>query len=200
LGLTYLLRSQTDLKVAGEAKNCQEACDALNTLRPDAVVLELQLPDASGSEAVSRLCERDTSILIIVYTTNTDERVIIDVIQHGVVAYVLKSSPTDCLDEAIRVALRGGLYLDPYVAAIVTDRVTGISIAHDPEQPKTLSSMEYTVLRHIASGQRNRDIANDLSVSERTVKYHITSLLAKLGAKNRTDAVRIATVNRLISL
>ncbi len=196
-GLSGQLRAQPDFIVAGEASNCEECCRNLKTYAPDVVLLDLEMEDASGLEALSRLRSVDASVPTIVFTAyGTDWRVV-EAIKIGVQGYLMKKTPIDMVFEAIRAVHQGGSFLDP----AVTSKVMG-AVGRRGEKTggafRSLSERELAVLQMLAQGKRNKDISKALSITERTVKFHISSVLGKLDAGNRTEAVVVAAERGLI--
>jgi DNA-binding NarL/FixJ family response regulator len=195
-GVTNLLKREPDFDVVGAAGSCAEACRMIDDSHPDIVLLDLEMDDTEGAEAPSRLREHDDA-KIIVFTAHKDDPWILEAIQIGVNGYIMKGAPSNRLCEAIRIVARGGMYLDPTVAPKITSLLSG---RRDHSRlTESLTERERTVLDCIAAGKRNKEIAKQLFISERTVKFHASSLFAKLGATNRTEAVRIAVEKDLIS-
>lgn len=198
-GLSRLLDDEPDFDVIGCADSCHAVCDALETLAPDIVLLDLEMTDTCGVETLKQVRARHADVKVIVFTAHATEQNVMDALRIGIQGYVAKGVTNDRLCEAIRVVSHGGLYLDPTVATLVQGRATDHA---DPMTPDLdgLTTREATVLRCVATGKRNKEIARELYISERTVKFHISSVLSKLGAKTRTEAVSIAAHQRLISL
>ncbi|MDH3280303.1 MAG: response regulator transcription factor [Gammaproteobacteria bacterium] len=199
-GVQHLLTAQPGVEVVGECASYDETSTAVNELSPNLVLLDLEMKDATGTEAVEKLRAKHPDLNIIVYTAHTQQWLIVQAIKCGVRGYVLKESNNECLCDAVHTVAQGGMYLDPAVTASVSAQ---LAAASEPEAGSTagrLTDRESVILSHIASGKRNKEIADALVISERTVKYHVTSVLAKLHARNRAEAVKIATTQRLISL
>jgi DNA-binding NarL/FixJ family response regulator len=194
-GVISLLDAQPDLKVIGEADSCAKLLDRLAALVPDVVLLDLELGDACGSEALSMLRKRYPDLKIVVFTAHDDDAHVLDAVTAGVQGYVVKGSANETLSDAIRVVSRGGSFLD----ASITPKVISQLSRKTPEGDR-LTNREHVVLTYLGTGRRNKDIAEKLEITERTVKYHISSILAKLGAQNRTQAVQIAATRGLIKI
>jgi DNA-binding NarL/FixJ family response regulator len=185
-GLAAMLATQEDFAVVGEAGTGAEAVVAAARLRPDVVLMDLEMPVLDGIEAIRRLRAADPAVQVVVLTAfDTDER-IVGALQAGAQGYLLKGAPRAEIFAAIRAVSAGGALIPPVVASKLLRRVRA------GEDPDALTAREREVLALVAAGLANREIAGRLAVTERTVKFHVSSLLAKLGAKNRTAAVRVA--------
>jgi DNA-binding NarL/FixJ family response regulator len=188
-GLRTLLSVQADFEVVGEAGNGEEAVRAARLLHPSVVLMDLQMPLLDGVAATRRLRAEMPECRVIVLTTFDDDEKVFDGLRAGAVGYLLKDAPSEKLAEAIRVAARGESFLQPSVAAKVVAefaRLTANAVAQPLVEP--LSSREREVLRLIASGASNREIADALFLAEGTVKNHVTNILGKLGVRDRTQA------------
>jgi DNA-binding NarL/FixJ family response regulator len=191
-GLAAMLGTQPDFQVVGEAGNGAEAVAEAARLRPDVVLMDLEMPSLDGIEAIRRLRAADPAIQVVVLTAfDTDER-ILGALQAGAQGYLLKGAPRAEIFAAIRAVSAGGALIPPVVASKLLRQVRAA------ESPDALTSREREVLGLVAAGLANREIAARLSISERTVKFHVSSLLSKLGARNRTQAVRLARDRGLI--
>jgi DNA-binding NarL/FixJ family response regulator len=198
-GLVAMLRTQPDFEVIGEAATGAEAVRGVAALAPDVVLLDLEMPEVDGVEVLRRLRDAGSDVAVIVLTAfDTDER-ILGAVRAGARGYLLKGAPRDQIFSAIRVVNVGGSLLQPLVAAKV---LRHLSDGGHRTPPRTTSptDREHEVLRWMARGKSNKEIARALGISERTVKFHVGSILDKLGAENRTDAVRIAAREGLITL
>ncbi len=198
-GLVAMLRTQPDFDVVGEAATGGEAVRLVAALAPDVLLLDLEMPGTDGVEVLHRLREAGSGVAVIVFTAfDTDER-ILGAVRAGARGYLLKGAPRDEIFSAIRLVNIGGSLLQPLVAAKV---LRHLSDGGDraPLHRTPLTEREHDVLRWLARGKTNKEIARALGNSERTVKFHVGSILEKLGAGNRTDAVRIAAGEGLVSL
>jgi DNA-binding NarL/FixJ family response regulator len=154
--------------------------------------MDLEMPSLDGIEAIRRLRAADPAVQVVVLTAfDTDER-ILGALQAGAQGYLLKGAPRAEIFAAIRAVSAGGALIPPVVASKLLRRVRAA------ESPDALTAREREVLGLVAAGLANKEIAARLSISERTVKFHVSSLLAKLGARNRTQAVRLARDRGLI--
>lgn len=194
-GLRAILDTQPDFEVVGEAATGQDAVDRAAALRPDVVLMDLEMPDLDGVEATRRIRERLPATSVIVFTAfDTDDR-IIGAVEAGAQGYLLKGAPRDEIFRAIRVACEGGTLLQP---AIASKLLRHVATPHRTHPPDHLSERELEVLGLLVDGLTNKEIALRLVVSERTVKFHVASILAKLGVPNRAAAVRVALEQRLL--
>ena len=190
-GLRTLLSVHSDFEIVGEAGNGQEALNLARSSRPSVVLMDLQMPVLDGVAATHRLHEEYPQCRVIVLTTFDDDEKVFDGLRAGAVGYLLKDAPSEKLAEAIRVAARGETFLQPSVAAKVVAefaRLTRKTTEHPNSFREPLSEREVEILRLIASGGSNREIADALFLAEGTVKNHVTNILGKLGVRDRTQA------------
>jgi DNA-binding NarL/FixJ family response regulator len=191
-GLVAMLNTQADFEVAGQAATGMEVIQQVAALQPDVLLLDLEMPEMDGVEALQRLRQENRDVHTIVFTAfDTDDR-IVRAVQAGARGYLLKGSPREEIFRAIRVVHAGGSLLQPVVASKLLRQV---SEGFEPLTPRELE-----VLRLLAQGMQNKEIAAELTITERTVKFYVSSILGKLGAGNRTEAVAMAAQRGLISL
>lgn len=194
-GLVAMLSTQADFQVVAEASSGQETVEKAAALQPDVLLLDLEMPDMDGVEALKSLHARYPSMRALVFTAfDTDER-ILGALRAGAQGYLLKGAPRDELFHAVRVVSGGGSLLQPVVASKLLQHMSAGSL-NAPD----LTRREMEVLALLGQGKSNREIAEELVVSERTAKYHVSSILSKLGANNRTEAVSIAVQQGLIEI
>lgn len=197
-GLVAVLSTQPDFEVVGEAGNGLEVVEAIAALQPDILLMDLEMPQMDGVETLRTLQREGRPVPTIVFTAfDTDER-ILAAVQAGVQGYLLKGAPREELFNAIRIVNAGGSLLQPVVASKLLKRMHGEQA--ETTLPESLTERELEVLHLLAQGLQNKEIAADLTITERTVKFHVSSIMGKLGAGNRTEAVSIAVQQGLISL
>lgn len=200
-GLRTLLSLHLDFEVVGEAGNGVEAIKLARSLLPLVVLMDLQMPVLDGVAATRRLHEEQPDCRVIVLTTFDDDEMVFDGLRAGAVGYLLKDAPSEKLAEAIRVAARGETFLQPSVAAKVVAEFARLSrktVATANAVIEPLSEREVEILRLIAQGASNREIAGALFLAEGTVKNHVTNILGKLEARDRTQAALKARDSGLI--
>jgi DNA-binding NarL/FixJ family response regulator len=191
-GLVAALTDEKEFKVVGAVGSAEDALPLVAAQRPDVILLDLELPGQSGLEAIPKLRDaRPQSKVLILTAYDTDERVI-GALGAGAQGYLLKGASLEEIARAIRSVHAGGSYLEPRIAAKVVGALSPRSKA------AALSGREREVLRLVAGGQANKQIARTLGITERTVKFHVTSILNKLGAENRAQAVSLATRRGLL--
>ena len=188
-GLIAMLQTQSDFEVIGEAGDGAEALHMVVERAPDVLLLDLEMPRVDGIETLRQLGERGSSVRVIVFTVfDTDER-IVSAMRAGAKGYLLKGAPRGDVFRAVRVVNEGGSLLEPLVASKLLDSVNN---------PDALTARQKEVLHLLATGLLNKEIADQLNISERTVKFHVSEILGKLGAGNRTEAAAIAMQRGLI--
>lgn len=189
-GLRTLLATQPDFEVVGEAANGEEALRLSATCHPEVVLMDLRMPILDGVAATRRLRALHPEVRVIVLTTFDDDEDIFEGLRAGAVGYLLKDASSTKLFEAVRATARGESFLQPSVAARVVAEFARLA-EHAPraEPPvETLSERELAVLRLVAQGASNKEIAAALFIAEGTVKNHLTNILTKLDARDRTQA------------
>ena len=194
-GLHTLLSVQPDLEVVGEAANGEEAVRQATALCPDVVLMDLQMPVLDGVAATRQLRAACPNCRVIVLTTFDDDEYVFEGLRAGAAGYLLKDTPSARLAEAIRAAARGESFLEPSVAAKVVAEFKRLSAMPGPAAPlaaqplaEPLSERELEVLRLVAKGESNKEIAAALFIAEGTAKNHLTNILGKLGVTDRTQA------------
>ena len=198
-GVRHLLESEDDIEVVGELESVSAVAGILEEARPDVVLLDLELGDASGVEALQILREHAPDLRIVIYTSHDDEERIVQAAELGVDGYLLKGSSKREIVSAIRSVSDGGTAIEPAVAAKLMHHMNKRS-PRAAVQTVQFSKRETQVLELLAAGKTNRDIGSRLFISESTVKFHVHAILNKLDATNRTEAVTMAVQQGLISL
>lgn len=197
-GLRSMLSTQPDFQVVGEAVNGVEAVQLAARLKPDVILLDLEMPDLDGVNVLTQVRAADSGARVIIVTAyDTDERIVQAVVA-GAQGYVLKGAPREEIFRAIRVVDEGGSLLQPIVASKLMRHVS-----HQASQLADMESLtprELEVLRLLSQGKSNKQIAAELVITERTTKFHVSSIFSKLGAANRTEAVKIAVQRGLVTL
>lgn len=191
-GLRSFLELQPDIEVVGEAAGATEALERAGQVRPDVVILDLVLPDADGVEAIRRMKDVAPASRVLVLSSYVDDSHVFAAIQAGAAGYLLKDVQPDALAESIRQVHRGLPALHPQVAA---------RLMHQMGQSLGLADFtrrERDVLKLVAEGLSNKDIASRLFISEKTVKTHVSNVLQKLGVADRTQAAVLAVRRRLV--
>lgn len=189
-GISTIIRNQPDMVLVGEAERGCDAVQLFRERRPDVVLMDLRLPDMSGIDALMAIRAEFAEARIIMLTTFEGDVEIQRSLEAGARAYLLKSMPPKDLVDAIRQVHAGKKRVPPEIASQLAEHLSD----------ESLTGREVDVLRHLAGGNRNRDIAERLSISEETVKVHVKHLMEKLGASDRTQAVAIAVRRGIIQL
>jgi DNA-binding NarL/FixJ family response regulator len=189
-GISALVNAEPDMKLIAEASNGQEAIEAFRSHRPDVTLMDLQMPDLNGTEAIDRIRGEFPEARIIVLTTYTGDVQVLRALKAGARAYVLKGHVHRELLDAIRAVHAGQKRIPPDIAEQLAEHVA------DDE----LTQREIDVLRLIAAGNSNKLIADHLSIGEATVKSHVSNILSKLGANDRAHAVTIGLKRGIIEL
>jgi DNA-binding NarL/FixJ family response regulator len=191
-GVAAVLEPERDINVVGAAETIEEGVRLVSKLHPDVVLLDLKLPDARAFDGVATFARAGRSI--VVFTAYDGDDDVFRAIRGGARGYLLKGSPAAEIARAIRQVHAGESYLSPRIAAKLVKGVT-----ERGGRTGLLSARERGVLRLVAAGLSNRQIAETLTISERTVKFHVTSIFNKLGAENRAQAVALAAERGLLS-
>ena len=193
-GLMVMLQSTGECEVVGQASNGEEAVLLAHKLQPDVAILDLQMPGMGGIEATQRITQQTPKVKVVVLSTFDQDEYIYQSVQAGAKGYVLKGSGLEELLDVVRSAAMGKLLLSSDIATKLVGHIS------TPDLGLTLTDREREVLRFLARGWRNREIAQHLCISERTVKNHVTNIITKLGVKSRTEAVSQAFKEGLIKL
>jgi len=193
-GLVAILETQPDFQIVGAASDGHQTVALAQALQPDVILLDLEMPGLDGLEALRAIRVGNPAARVIVFTAYDTDGRILGAIQAGARGYLLKGAPREELFHAVRVVHAGGSLLEPEVASRLIRRASQMPLS------EPLTERETEVLHLMAQGLQNKEIASHLVISERTVKFHVSAILAKLGAGNRTEAVALAHQLGLVDL
>jgi DNA-binding NarL/FixJ family response regulator len=188
-GFRMLLTGEEDIEVVAEASNGLEAVEKAARFRPTVVLMDIRMPELDGLEATRRILADDDAARVLILTTFDLEEYIYEALRAGASGFVLKDDPPEQLIAAIRTVAAGDALLSPAVTTRVIEQFTRIPRFTPPKELQELSARERDVLRLIARGLSNGEIAHELYISETTVKTHVTHILRKLGLRDRVQAV-----------
>jgi len=191
-GFRLLLSGEEDIEVVAEAKDGLEAVDIATRLRPTVVLMDIRMPRLDGLEATRRILAADDRARILILTTFDLDEYVYEALRAGASGFVLKDDPPEQLLAAIRTVAAGDALLSPAVTKRVIKQFTRIPRPAPPKEFDELTSREQEILRLIANGLSNAEIAHQLYISETTVKTHVTHILQKLGLRDRVQAVVLA--------
>ena len=197
-GIRALLATEPDIEVVGEAENGREAVTEVEKLRPDVILMDLVMPEVDGIEAIRRITARQPEARILVLTSFAADDKVFPAIKAGALGYLLKDSGPEELVQAIHQVYRGESSLHPTIARKLLQELSRPS--ERPPTPEPLTEREVEVLRLVARGQSNQEIADQLVISEATVRTHVSNILGKLHLASRTQAALYALREGLASL
>ncbi|NDJ24559.1 response regulator [Nostoc sp. B(2019)] len=194
-GLKALLELESDLELVGEAENGQQAINLVAKLQPDVVLMDIRMPIMDGVAATREIQKRYAGIKVLVLTTFDDDEYVTAALQNGAMGYLLKDTPSEELAVAIRAVHKGYTQLGPGIVKKLLTQFSSTAPIQSPLAPPSLAELtprEKEVLRLIATGASNREIAQELYISEGTVKNHVTNILNRLDLRDRTQAAIFA--------
>lgn len=197
-GLKQLLELEADLKVVALAVNGREAVEQYRAMKPDVVLMDVNMPQMNGLEALAAIRELDPEAHVIMLTIHSDREYLFKALDSGALGYVLKDAESRVLVEAIRTVSGGQTFIQPSMARELVTEFRRIKSGGADDNPNQLTERELDVLRLLAGGMLNRDIATTLYISEKTVKNHISSIFRKLEVQDRTQAAILAIRNKLV--
>lgn len=193
-GLSQVINNEPDIEVVLEAPTSDQLIEHFSSAKPDITILDLELDDQSGIDCLREIRNTDPDAKVIIYTAHNESDCIMEAIELDIQGYLLKQSECNDIVRNIRVVYNGGTTLEPGIATKLLARMRN----NQAKPGCVLSKRENQVLGLLALGKTNRDIASTLFISERTVKFHVSSILEKLNAKNRTEAALFAKQNNLV--
>jgi DNA-binding NarL/FixJ family response regulator len=199
-GLAALLSSQPDIEVVAQASGGRLAVRLAQELRPDVVLMDQRMPDLSGVEATRKILRARPSTRVVALTVVSESSAVAAAIEAGACGFLAKDTPIDSVAAAVRAAAQGSAWLSPHAAEVVLSQVRceEAAPAHDAAAFQELSDRERDVLRLIAQGLENSEIAARLNISHRTAKNHVSNILAKLGLPSRVQAAVYAVRRGLV--
>lgn len=198
-GLRLILETAEDIEVVGEAMDGAECLELVPTLKPDVVLMDLQMPRMDGITAIGHLRKNFPEIAIVILTTYNEDDLMIRGLQAGARGYLLKDSSRENLLDAIHAAARGETLLKPEILARVLAPQSAPKPVFSTQTDSTLTERELEVLQLAAKGERNKEIAYKLGITERTVKAHLQSIYQKFGVDSRAAAVAVAAGKGLLN-
>lgn len=192
-GIKALLSDEPDIQIVGEADNGREALALVDTLQPNVVLMDISMPGMNGIEATRQVRQRHPEVKVVVLSMHANEEYVFQVLRAGASGYVLKQSDSSEVLTAIRAALAGGSFLSPPISqAVINDYVQRAESRGRGDDLDLLTSREREVLQLLAEGLSNREIAEQLSISIKTVETHRGNMMNKLGVSSKTELVKYA--------
>jgi NarL family two-component system response regulator YdfI len=195
-GLRLILETESDLELIGEASDGNEALTLCKKLKPDVVLMDLRMPNMDGLTAIEKLRTEQPNIAVVILTTFNEDELMLRGLQAGARGYLLKDTDRSTLFDTIRAAARGETLLKPEIMARVLAQKN--STKSESNEPVNLTDRELEVLKAVARGERSKEIAIQLGISERTVKAHLANIYGKLGVDSRAAAIAVAAQKGLL--
>jgi len=199
-GLCAFLELLDDIAIVGEADDGEQAVELVRTLKPDVVLMDLVMPNMDGITATQQVLALDLGTKVIALTSFSEDDKVFPAIQAGASSYLLKNVSPDVLAEAIRAVHRGEARLHPDITRRLMQKVSTPENSPQEKSISELTEREKEVLHWVARGSNNREIAQELCISENTVKTHVSNILSKLGLEQRTQLVLYAIKNKLVDI
>ena len=197
-GLKQLLELDGDIKVISEASDGLECLDLLNHIRPDVLLLDINMPKMNGLEVLQEIRKHKMNIKVLVLTIHNEVEYLLRAVDIGINGYILKDSESSVLKKAIFAVHNGETYIQPSLSPLLNSKMIDRDV--DKEKIKSLTRRELDVLKLLAEGLFNKEIAFKLDISERTVKNHVSNIFKKIDVADRTQAAVFAIRNNLIGL
>ena len=197
-GLKQLLELDGDIKVISEASDGLECLDLLNHIRPDVLLLDINIPKMNGLEVLQEIRKQKMNIKVLVLTIHNEVEYLLRAVDIGINGYILKDSESSVLKKAIFAVHNGETYIQPSLSPLLNSKMIDRDV--DKEKIKSLTRRELDVLKLLAEGLFNKEIAFKLDISERTVKNHVSNIFKKIDVADRTQAAVFAIRNNLIGL
>ncbi|MGB3514330.1 MAG: response regulator transcription factor [Microcoleaceae cyanobacterium] len=186
-GLKALLKLENYLQIVGEAENGETAIIQIENLQPDVVLMDVRMPIMDGVAATKEIYQRFPEVKVLILTTFDDDEYVTQALRYGAAGYLLKDTPSEELGQAIKAVHKGYTQLGPGIGKKVISQIS-IPVTNPPQNWQELTPREQEILQLIASGSNNREIAQTLYISEKTVKNHITNIFRRLNLRDRTQA------------
>lgn len=199
-GLRMLFLAEPDVDIVGEADSAQKALDAVAELKPDVVLMDVAMPGMSGIEATRRIKEAHPEVAVLALTMHEDEQYFFEMLNAGASGYVPKRAAPDDLTSAIHVVSQGDVYIYPTLAKLLVKDFLMRAETSSPSSVSELTPREREVLTYIAEGYSNKEIADTLVISVKTVDRHRENIMRKLNLHNRVELVKYAIEKGLITI
>lgn len=199
-GLKLMIETNELFQVVGEAENGKIALEVVDSIKPDVILLDLNMPVMSGLDTIKKMNERGVTIPVIILTTYNEDELMVAGIELGAKGFLLKDTSRENLFRALESAIRGETLLQPEIMSKLLKFKDKKNNKFNQIQTTPLSEKELFVLQAVARGYKSREIAFDMGIAERTVKAHLTNIYNKLGVNSRAEAVAVAIENGLIRL
>jgi len=197
-GLRLILETENEFELMGEASDGVEALSLCKKLKPDVVLMDLRMPNMDGLTAIEKLRVEQPDIAVVILTTFNEDELMFRGLQAGAHGYLLKDTDRSTLFDTIRAAARGETLLKPEIMARVLSRTNASTTQSKANESINLTEREQEVLEAVARGERSKEIASHLGISERTVKAHLASIYNKLGVDSRAAAIAVAAQRGLL--
>lgn len=198
-GIKQLLELEGDFKVIGEASDGYECLELINKLKPDVVLLDINMPNCNGLEVLKQLKKNNIRQNVLILTIHNEVEYLLKAVEIGVNGYILKDSESTVLKKAINTVYRGETFIQPSLTPILNQKLYQKSIIFDNETD-ILTKRELEVLKLLAEGLFNKEIAYKLSISEKTVKNHVSNIFKKINVSDRTQAAVYAIKNNIVEI